>query len=107
MPCLCVCQIYKDKIAADAVDEQAGNAPTSLFSFVLKWFDHKYGIANLAQAALSKLAGGVIHLRTESLYCDMVRAAATVASCLAECGSVLMCPLVRLLYGVGEMMAVL
>ena len=48
-------QIYRDKIEADKVDDEANNARQSMPEYVYDWFLTKYGLRKLADQQLLKM----------------------------------------------------
>lgn len=53
--CVFDCQIYREKIAADGVDDASGNERQSMAEYVYDWFLNKYGLKKLAEQQLTKV----------------------------------------------------
>ncbi len=55
--CVRASQIYRDKIAADAVDDANDNDRQTVPQYVYDWFLNKYGLWKLAEQQLAKMFG--------------------------------------------------
>jgi hypothetical protein len=63
-------QIYKDKMAADAVDDAINNRRQNMQEYVADWFLNRHGIKSIADNMVAKFKKGLKAYRSSNGYCD-------------------------------------
>jgi hypothetical protein len=63
-------KIYKDKMAADAVDDAINNRRQNMQEYAADWFLNRHGIKSIADNMVAKFKKGLKAYRATNSYCD-------------------------------------